>query len=77
VCLHGHEHLEPYRKSLDYILYGGPRLTIERLRKLCPFLSSLGVPELPLMEVPPLRQYVLESSVTRMWSSRVIRWQEK
>ena len=74
VCQHSFEHLEPHRKSLDYVLYGGPRLTIERLRKLCPFLSALGVPELPLMEVPPLRQYVLESSVARMWSSRVIRW---
>lgn len=76
VCLHVREQFESYLKTLDYIQYGGPRLTIEKLHRECPYLKAFSVKTLPLMDVPPLRQNVLEASVTRLWSSRIIRWRQ-
>jgi hypothetical protein len=77
VCLHAREHLEPQAKQLDYILYGGPRQTVLQLKKQCRFLQSLRDRELPLMDVPELRQPVLEKAVGRLWSSTVIEWSEE
>ncbi len=74
VCRHVREQFEPYLKTLDYLQYGGPRLTIERLQKLCPVLKNFEDKTLPLLDVPPLRQNVLEAAVSRLWSSRIIRW---
>jgi hypothetical protein len=48
-----------------------------KLKKQCPFLESLEDRELPVMEVPELRQSVLESTITRIWSSRIIEWREE
>jgi hypothetical protein len=77
VCGHAREHLKPYEKSLDYILYGGPRQTVLLLRKECPFLQTFEDRTLPVMDVPALRQKVLEAAVSRVWSSRVIEWREE
>ena len=77
VCVHAREHLEPYRTTLDYIVYGGPAMTVLNLQKECEFLQTFKDRTLPLMEVPQLRQKVLESSVTRLWSSRIIRWNKE
>jgi hypothetical protein len=76
VCLHASEHLEQRSRELDYIIYGGPRQTVLQLKKICPFLRSLEERELPLLEVPQLRQKVLEKTITRLWSSRIIEWIE-
>ena len=77
VCLHIREHFENNTKSIDYIVYGGPHQTILLLQKRCPFLQSLEDRVIPSINVPTLRQRILETSITRIWSSSVIDWQEK
>jgi peptide subunit release factor 1 (eRF1) len=77
VCLHTREHLEPHTQLIDYVVYGGPRQTILLLQKRCPFLQSLENRVLPLLDVPSLRQRVLEITVGRIWSSCIIDWQEE
>jgi hypothetical protein len=77
VCQHAREQIEPYAKSLDYIIYGGARTTIQLLKKYCPLLSKLETPALPsLLDIPEPRQAVLEESIKRVWSSTVYEWQE-
>ena len=76
VCTHVREQFEPHMKQLDYIVYGGPYQTILQLQKRCPLLKSLGDRVLPLMEVPALRQKVLEATAGRVWSSYIIEWRE-
>jgi hypothetical protein len=77
VCQHAREQLEPYTKSLDYIVYGGARETILSLQKHCPFLKRVEAPELPpLLDIPDPRQAVLEGAVNRVWSSAVVEWEE-
>jgi hypothetical protein len=74
VCIHAREHLVPYEKTLDYLLYGGPRQTVQQLQKECPFLKVFEDQTLPVTDVPALRRKVLEATITRLWSSRVIEW---
>jgi hypothetical protein len=77
VCQHAREQIEPYVKSLDYIIYGGARTTILLLQKQCPLLGKLNTPALPpLLDIPEPRQAVLETAISRVWSSTVSEWQE-
>lgn len=77
VCRRAREQLEPHVKSLDYIVYGGARTTIQLLQKQCPFIGKLDKPALPpLLDVPDPRQAVLEKAVRRVWSSTVMEWRE-
>ncbi len=77
VCQHALEKLEPYVKSLDFLVYGGARTTIHLLQKQCPFLARLDVPYLPpLYDIAEPRQAVLEDAVRRVWSGTVIEWKE-
>jgi hypothetical protein len=77
VCQHAREQLEPYVKSLDYVVYGGARTTILLLQKQCPLLNKLETPLLPpLLDIPDPRQAVLETAVNRVWSSTVYEWRE-
>jgi hypothetical protein len=77
VCQHAREQLEPYVKSLDYIVYGGARTTILMLQKYCPLLMKLETPTLPpLLDIPDPRQAVLEKAVGTVWSTDVIEWCE-
>jgi len=77
VCQHAREQLEPYTRALDYITYGGARLTIISLRKHCSFLRQFDSLELPpLLNIPEPRQAVLEGAIRRTWSSRLTEWQE-
>jgi peptide subunit release factor 1 (eRF1) len=77
VCLHIREHLEHHVQLIDYVVYGGPRQTILLLQKRCPFLQSLEERVIPSLDVPSLRQRVLETAVGRIWSSCIIDWQEE
>jgi hypothetical protein len=77
VCIHAVEHLKLPEEELDYIIYGGPWQTVLSLKKRCPFLQSLEARELPLIEVPSLRRAVLERTVSRIWSSEIIEWQDE
>jgi hypothetical protein len=75
VSEHLREQLEPYARTLDFLVYGGARVTILRLQKQCPFLAqfdNLLLP--PLLEVPDPRSSVLEKAVTDIWSSKVTEW---
>lgn len=77
VCLHTREQLEPHAQLVNYIAYGGPRQTVLLLQKRCPFLQSFEDRVLPLLDVPSLRQKVLETAMGRIWSSCIIDWQEE
>ena len=74
VCLHTREHLDPYAQQIDYLVYGGPRQTVLLLQKRCPLLQSFEDRVLTLLDVPSLRQHVLETAVVRIWSSCIIDW---
>jgi hypothetical protein len=77
VCQHAREQIEPYAKSLDYIVYGGARTTIQLLQKQCHLLNKLETPALPpLLDIPEPRQLVLENAISRVWSSTICEWQE-
>ena len=77
VCGYVREQLEPYLKTLDYIIYGGARTTILTLQKYCPLLEKLEKPVLPpLLNIPDPRRAVLESAVSRIWSSTIYSWTE-
>ena len=76
VCTHAQEQLEPQAQQLDYIAYGGPHHTVLQLQKRCQFLKSFEDRALPLLDVPSLRQKVLEATVSRVWASCIIEWQE-
>ena len=77
VCSHAKEHLQPYEKSLDYLVYGGPYQTVLQLQKECPVLNKFEDRILQTIDVPAIRQKVLEAAVTRIWSSRVIEWENE
>lgn len=77
VCLHAREQLEPQARQLDYLAYGGPRQTVLALQRHCPFLKTLEGRALPRLDVPALRQKVLENAVARLWSSLLVEWREE
>jgi len=78
VCGHAREQLEPYARALDYMVYGGARTTILFLQKYCPMLGKLEKPILPpLLDIPEPRQAVLETAISRVWSSTVYEWREE
>lgn len=75
VCTHARQHIGPYARALDYLVYGGARTTIFSLRKQCPFLSQFEDRILRmLLDIPEPRQAVLEEAISRIWSSHVIEW---
>jgi peptide subunit release factor 1 (eRF1) len=77
VSEHLRQELEPYTRMLDFLIYGGARVTILRLQKQCPFLEQFSDRLLPsLLEVPDPRFSVLEKTVIDIWSSRVTEWGE-
>ena len=77
VCGHVHEQLEPYVKSMDYIVYGGAWETVQLFIKYCPMLAKLDKPILPtLSDTPEPRQAVLEKAAGRIWASTVYEWGE-
>ncbi len=77
VCGHIREHLEPYLKQLDYVIYGGTRETLLEFRRQCHFLQQLNDRTLSvLLNVREPKQATLESAIDQVWSSRVIHWQE-
>ena len=77
VCQRSREKIEPYVKSLDYVVYGGARTTIQLLQKQCSFIGKLEAPALPtLYDIPEPKQSVLEESVSRVWSSTFYEWRE-
>ncbi|MFC2035154.1 Vms1/Ankzf1 family peptidyl-tRNA hydrolase [Chloroflexota bacterium] len=76
VCTHIQRQFEPQMKQLDYIVYGGPYQTILQLQKRCSFLKSLSDHVFLMMDVPALRQNVLEATIHRIWFSSIIECHE-
>ena len=76
VCLHAREHFELKAKTIDYMVYGGPRQTVLELQKRCPFLELFQGRVLAVLDVPNPRREVLEKVVVRLWSSRITEWRE-
>ncbi|MBI4285125.1 MAG: hypothetical protein HY670_04385 [Chloroflexi bacterium] len=77
VCGHIMEKLSPHARTVDFLVYGGARTTIQLLHQQCPFLHQFADRLLPpLLDIPEPRQAVLESAVGRVWSSTVIQWVE-
>jgi hypothetical protein len=77
VCGHAREQLEPYVKSLDYIVYGGARTTILMAQKYCPFLEKIAKPVLPpLLDIPEPRLPILQAAVSHVWSSTLFDFSE-
>jgi hypothetical protein len=77
VCGHVREQLESYEKSIDYMVYGGARTTILMAQKYCPWLEKLDKPVLPpLLDIPEPRLPVLQTAVSRVWSSTIYEWNE-
>jgi hypothetical protein len=75
VCGHAREQLEPYVKSLDYMVYGGARTTILLTQKYCPLLGKIDKAVLPpLLDTPEPRRPVLETAIGRIWSSEIHEW---
>ena len=76
-CSHIQEILQPEAESVDYIVYGGARMTILLLRKRCLFLRQFDDRNLPvLLDIAEPRQQVLEKAVGHIWSSSVIEWHD-
>jgi len=64
VSEHLQEQLAPYARILDFLVYGGARVTILRLQKQCPFLAQFEDRLLPpLLEVQDPRFSVLEKAL--------------
>lgn len=77
VCTHVREHLEPYVRQLDYVVYGGERYTVLAFRKQCQFLHLVDERTLgKLLNVRQPRQATLEAAIGEAWCSEVIQWYE-
>jgi Actinobacteria/chloroflexi VLRF1 release factor len=77
VCSHVQEHLGPYLKQLDYVIYGGERHTLLSFRKQCEFLQQFDDRTLAkLLNVREPKQATLEAAIIQAWSSEVIEWKE-
>ena len=77
VCSHVREHLEPYLKQLDYVIYGGERHTLLTFRKQCEFVQQFDDRVLgTTLNVREPKQATLEAAISQAWSSEVIEWKE-
>jgi peptide subunit release factor 1 (eRF1) len=78
VCGHVREQIEPYLNSLDYVRYGGERITINSFRKQCQFVSKLDKYVIEaLLSVREPKRATLQEAIEEVWSSRVIEWNEE
>jgi len=76
VCEHIAEYFQPQIKELKYLIDGGPHQTVIQLRKRCPFLQSFDERVLSSMDIPNPNRAVLETTFKRVWSTRIIEFQE-
>ncbi len=78
VCSHIQDYFEPQKQLLDYLVYGGAWTTILSLQKQCSFLNQFDNRLLPpLLDIPEPRQAVLETAVSRTWSSHITEWYDE
>ncbi|MBM3947388.1 MAG: hypothetical protein FJ315_08350, partial [SAR202 cluster bacterium] len=73
VCEAVVEHLGPHERSLDYVLLGGDRFTLQGFLAECPFLARLGERVLERrLPVDQPNQEALEAALEEAWASRVL-----
>jgi peptide subunit release factor 1 (eRF1) len=77
VCAYIQNHMKHLLQQIDYVVYGGPYQTRLLLQKRCPFLKSLEDRVISTIEVPLIRQIVLETIIHHILSSSIIDWQEE
>jgi hypothetical protein len=66
------EQFEPFEKSLDYLVFGGARTTIDLCRKYCPWLKRIVRSTLPpVLDIQEPRLPILKATIGRIWSSTV------
>ena len=76
VGVHIREQLEPYIKSLDYLIYGGQRETLLEFRKQIEFLKYFDDRTLDLiLNIREPNQAGLDEAIREAWSCRFIRWE--
>ena len=76
VGVHIREQLEPYIKSLNYLIYGGQRETLLEFRKQIDFLKAFDDRTLDLiLNIREPKQTDLDEAIREAWSSRFIRWE--
>jgi hypothetical protein len=77
VGVHAREQLEPYLRSLNYLIYGGQRETLLEFRKQIDFLHAFDERTLDLiLNIREPNQAGLEEAIREAWSCRFIRWEE-
>jgi len=76
VAAHIAEQFTPFEREIDYLFYGGPHQTVLQLKKECPLLHKFEDRILRELDVPEVRLPVLEATIKRIWSSRIIEWCE-
>ncbi len=78
VCEHFNVHISPYTDMLDYAVYGGAWTTIDLFKKHCRMTDRLENRLLTsLLDIPEPRLHVLEAAIKRIWSCRVVEWQNE
>ena len=76
VGVHIREQLEPYLKSLNFLIYGGQRETLLEFRKQIDFLKAFDDRTLDLiLNIREPKQTDLDEAIREAWSSRFIRWE--
>jgi len=77
VGVHAREQLEPYLKSINYLIYGGQRETLLEFRKQIDFLRAFDQRTLDLiLNIREVNQAGLDEAIREAWSCRFIRWEE-
>jgi len=77
VGVHAREQLEPYQKSINYLIYGGQRETLLEFRQQIDFLHAFDGRTLDLtLNIREPNQDGLEKAIREAWSCRFIRWEE-
>jgi len=77
VCQHMRQNLEPYLRSLDYVVYGGEKLTLGEFKKQCAFSALVETRTLKYrLDVRKPKQATLANAIEVVLSSRITQWDE-
>jgi len=67
------DRFKPHLKELDYVLYGGPKLTIKKFKKRNDFIKKLSEKTLErTLEVREVNKKSLERILSEVWKTKVL-----
>lgn len=67
------EKLGPYLENLDYIIYGGPKITIKKFQKIDHFLRKISEKTLDrILDVREVNKKTLENILKEVWKIKVL-----